>query len=69
METIEFAFVLHKIQNVKDGGFRVTLDLPSLYAMSAASLLVISDMPGLVGHARLEFPTEKLAEKDNGLGL
>jgi len=53
-DTVEFNFTLSKVQNMRDGGYRVTLDVPSQFAAQVASLLVHADHPGTVGQAHLE---------------
>ena len=53
-ELVEFDCTLEKVQNLRSGGYRVTLDVPAVNASEAAVLLVYSDAPGVRVRATLK---------------
>lgn len=58
-DPIQFTAELVKVQSLKDaGGFRVTLDLPSISAVAAARLIVLSQKTGLLATVIMEFSDE-----------
>ena len=58
MDVVNFIFTIYKVQNLANGGYRVTLDVPSIHAKEAAMLLVYSDVPGILGKAEITLEKE-----------
>jgi len=58
-ELVEFDCTLEKVQNLRSGGYRVTLDVPAINAPAAAVLLVYSDAPGVRARAALTLRRDK----------
>ena len=69
MDKIEFQFVIYKVQNLANGGYRVALDVPSVYAKEVAMLLVYSDSPGITGSAKIELSKEEGDQEVENYGL
>ena len=64
MEKLEFQFTIYKVQNLANGGYRLAMDIPSLFAKEAAMLLVHADSPGVVGSAEIELVKEDKKYED-----
>lgn len=64
-ERVEFDCTLEKVQNLRSGGYRVTLDVPAVHAKEAAILLVYSDATGVKVRAALEL--RRVAKAPAGL--
>ncbi len=70
MDKIEFQFVIYKVQNLANGGYRVALDIPSVHAKEAAVLLVRADAPGIIGRARITLgKNEDIDQQEDDYGL
>lgn len=63
MDKIKVFFTINKVQNLSNGGYRLSMDIPSIHAKEAAMLLVYSDAPGVVGEA--EITLRKESEEEN----
>ena len=62
MEPVEFVSEIAKLQNLQTtGGYRLSLDIPSIHMTEAMILLGAADATGLLAKVRIEF---EQAEED-----
>jgi len=66
MEPVKFVADISKVQTMRDGGYRVTLDVASIYAATAAILLIESDRTNRLANITVEFDEQ---EEEEGYGL
>jgi len=66
MEPVKFVADISKVQTMRDGGYRVTLDVSSIYATQAAIMLIESDRTNRLANITVEFDEQ---EEEEGYGL
>jgi len=66
MEPVNFIADISKVQSMRDGGYRITLDVSSVYATQAAVMLIASDKTARLANVTVEFAD---AEEEESYGL
>ncbi len=61
-EPVEFTAEIVKVQNLASGGYRVTLDIPSVFAAPAAILFLYADKPGMLVDTTMVFTAQEWSE-------